>query len=297
MNTNVYFRNFWESNDNTKLFLKDLFQNIGVTTKDIYITSVFLKKSILTKVFNHFKMYKRDKFTINNYQKIFYNLDGPLKKSNVLNVWYTGENIRPPSSYNWDLLLTFETDRYFINEEYLPFWATNLGTSIEEAKIRQKKLLQQRNVSKQNKKFACAIIGNPHPIRMQIIDEVMKIGEVECFGSAFGKKVKDKELVLSNFNFNICFENDLYPGYVTEKVFDSWNSYCIPIWWGVDPLGYINQDAVIDFAKLGFSDGLEKIRYLVNNPKEMQRIQGLPILSKEFDYDLLCLRISKILSK
>lgn len=296
MQHNVYFRNFWESNDNTKLFLKDLFQNIKVTRKDIYISSVFIKKSLLTKVFNHFKNTRTIKFSMSYYQRVFYNLDKPLRKKNTLNIWFTGENLRPPSNQDWDLLLTFETDQYFINELYLPFWATNLGTSVKEAKQIQKKLLQNRNVPKQNRKFACIIMGNPHPKRIQVMNEIRKIGEVDGYGFAFNKKINDKETILANYDFNICFENDLYPGYVTEKLFDSWNSYCIPIWWGIDPLGYVNQDAIIDFARLGMANGIKRLQYLKSHPLEIRKMKSLPILSREFDYDKLIKRVSDVLT-
>lgn len=41
-----------------------------------------------------------------------------------------------------------------------------------------------------------------------------------------------KKEILSNYHFNFCFENTLYPYYVTEKIWESIEGYCLPIYYG-----------------------------------------------------------------
>jgi hypothetical protein len=136
-----------------------------------------------------------------------------------LNIWYTGENLRPPSETKWDALLSFEEDDDSMKNIYLPFWATTLGETVEEAEEAQKVLLRPRNGEGPKSRFACAVIGNPEPTRMRMIQELKSIGEVSLFGSVFDKPVDNKKEVLQRYTYNVCFENDLYPGYVTEKAF------------------------------------------------------------------------------
>lgn len=297
MKNPVSLRNFWPDNDNTKSFLIDLIQNIPESRKKVVITSVFIKRTLISKMVNHFFIRFTSRISIVRYQKIFFNLNRPVKKNNELNIWYTGENTRPPLNSEWDAILSFETDDYLSRNIYLPFWATRFGKSVNEAKEIQLKFTQHREVSIKKSKFACAIVSNPQPTRMFAIDEISKIGTVDLFGSVFKNRIESKSDILKKYNFNICFENDLYPGYVTEKIFDAWQEFAIPIWWGIDSAGYINQQALINFADLGFSEGLRKIKFLLDNPNEMKKMQQMPILRKDFDYDELVIGLTKLLSK
>jgi hypothetical protein len=115
--------------------------------------------------------------------------------------------------------------------------------------------------------------GNPHSVRLQFA-EILEIEEsVEKFGAAFGNRVKHKFPLGSEFKFTISFENDSYPGYVTEKLLEAYLCGSIPIYWGdLGHLSPINRDAILmkkqdqsleDFAKevinLSESEILEKL--------------------------------------
>ena len=43
------------------------------------------------------------------------------------------------------------------------------------------------------------------------------------------------DAVARNYRYFLCFENDLYPGYVTEKPIEAWASGSVPLWRGIDP--------------------------------------------------------------
>ena len=67
-------------------------------------------------------------------------------------------------------------------------------------------------------------------------------------------KIEHKRDVLQHTRFSICYENvrDL-PGYITEKIFDSFFSGCIPVYWGANNVThYIPADCFID--RRNFSD-------------------------------------------
>jgi len=62
-------------------------------------------------------------------------------------------------------------------------------------------------------------------------------------------KVQDKIETLSNYKFNLCFENMKdTPWYITEKIWDSFKAKSVPIYWGASNISdYIPEDCFIDF--------------------------------------------------
>lgn len=58
---------------------------------------------------------------------------------------------------------------------------------------------------------------------------------------------------LQNYRFSICYENmrDV-PGYVTEKIFDSFFAGCVPVYWGANNIAhYIPKSCFIDRRDFG----------------------------------------------
>lgn len=63
-------------------------------------------------------------------------------------------------------------------------------------------------------------------------------------------KIENKCQVMQKYRFSICFENarDI-PGYITEKIFDSMLSGCVPIYWGAPNIDqFVPKECYIDFA-------------------------------------------------
>jgi len=58
----------------------------------------------------------------------------------------------------------------------------------------------------------------------------------------------DKYTTMSRYRFSICYENlSGIPGYITEKIFDSFFAGCIPIYWGASNVkNYIPANCFID---------------------------------------------------
>jgi len=169
-------------------------------------------------------------------------------------IWFTGENMRPPSSEEWNGYLSFDVDSLAGKNVYCPLWWTWVGLlgkpfspflnnppSISD-------LTALRNPEKRREKFAVAFINNPHPMRFQAIKLLKKVGRVDVFGNSVGRPVKDKAEIASEYRFILCFENDLYPGYVTEKPIEGWATGAVPLWWGLDPAGFLNEGALVNAA-------------------------------------------------
>ena len=61
--------------------------------------------------------------------------------------------------------------------------------------------------------------------RNRLKNNIIKLSPITCI---------DKKRTISNYKFSLCFENTIYPGYLTEKIIDSLVAGVIPIYLG-DP--------------------------------------------------------------
>ena len=82
--------------------------------------------------------------------------------------------------------------------------------------------------------------------------------------------LRAKRAVLSRYRFAICFENTVFPGYLTEKLFDCLLAGCIPIYWGDPAVAELIPPACfVDYRRFG--DLAELDRYLQQmKPTEAQ---------------------------
>ncbi len=87
-------------------------------------------------------------------------------------------------------------------------------------------------------------------------------------------KVDSKLNVLTNYKFNICYENaQEITGYVTEKIHDSFTAGCVPIYWGAPNIKeLIPGNCFIDRRE--FSDNQSLFDFMSRmSEKEYTRIQ------------------------
>jgi hypothetical protein len=72
---------------------------------------------------------------------------------------------------------------------------------------------------------------------------------------------KKKRQILGNSKFSICYENAIFPGYITEKIFDCFFAGCIPVYLGAPNITqYIPATAFVDRRR--FASETELFRYL-----------------------------------
>lgn len=207
-------------------------------------------------------------------------------------IWWTGENIRPPVTKYFKKTFSYDQDDFLDTNVYLPVWMMQSGFKDGRFEPRVGKdiklelLMQQRELKKKNK-FACAFIRNMHPTRGRVIDQLSKIGKVDVYGAASGQIVENKISVARDYKFMICFENDLYPGYVTEKPLESFMSETVPLYWGdmgIDT--HINRNAIVNLKDF---DSIESyVDYVASiNVDEYVRIYKEPFLKTIPDFNLL----------
>ena len=214
----------------------------------------------------------------------------PNAKARV-NIFYTGENERPPVG-PWDAYLTFDIDDYEGRNAYLPLWWFTC-TDLDGARVAPylgrevsvEHMLKPRVTNFDSRPdFCIAFVGKAYPFRLHALKRLSRYKPVSIYGAIARKQISNKFIPASTYKFVFAFENDLYPGYVTEKVIEAWCTGAIPLYWGNDPLGYINPAAIInlnDFSS--FESFYEYVKKIDQDKDLWEAIANQPILLKAPD--------------
>ncbi|MFP6180135.1 glycosyltransferase family 10 domain-containing protein [Helicobacter pylori] len=220
-----------------------------------------------------------------------------LSYQNAKRVFYTGEN-EVPNFNLFDYAIGF--DELDFNNRYLrmPLYYAHLHHKAESVndttspyKLKNNSLYTLQKPThhfKENHPNLCAVVNNESdplkrgfasfvasnpnaPKRNAFYDALNSIEPVTGGGSVkntLGYKVENKSEFLSQYKFNLCFENSQGYGYVTEKIIDAYFSHTIPIYWGspsvakdFNPKSFVN---VHDFKD--FDEAIDYVRYLHTHP-------------------------------
>ena len=181
--------------------------------------------------------------------------------TNVRKVFFSGEpfGIRADADFN------FTFDRNSDKNTRFPLWLGYLNNYLlEECQRRKNGII---NVPKREN--FCSFISNGEvktTHRRTIVDKLSTYKKVHCGGKYLnnigftvprGVNCSGKIEHNNNYKFAIAFENEDYPGYVTEKICDIYKSNCIPIYWGTkevtndfNPNTFINANDFANFDEL-----------------------------------------------
>jgi len=130
----------------------------------------------------------------------------------------------------------------------LPYWMEGLDWSdygIREsttdrvgARPCSRYLVNERDPSPVlNKPLELAIFtSHMNGLRSDVVNQLREVAPVHGFGPYFNKAIRHhsessftKREVLTNYAFNLCPENTIYPGYITEKSFEAYVCGSIPV--------------------------------------------------------------------
>ncbi len=206
-------------------------------------------------------------------------------------VWFTGENVRPPLG-DWSGYLSFDLDPLGGRNVYCPLWWWNVGlvgnpqSPFLNPAPDIRTLMRARTPDTRRRGFAVAFINNPDPMRLHAIEALRQFGKVEVYGRAAGRPVVNKYDVASRFRFVLCFENDLYPGYVTEKPIEAWACGAVPIWRGDDSAEYLNPGAMLNAAKFPNLESMAEEAWRVfQNDDAWSALASQPLVTREPDLE------------
>ncbi|WP_120867000.1 glycosyltransferase family 10 domain-containing protein, partial [Helicobacter pylori] len=220
-----------------------------------------------------------------------------LSYQNAKRVFYTGES-EVPNFNLFDYAIGFDeldfNDRYLrmpLYYAHLHYEAELVNDTTSPYKLKADSLYTLKKPShcfKENHPNLCALINNESdplkrgfasfvasnpnaPKRNAFYDALNSIEPVTGGGSVkntLGYNIKNKNEFLSQYKFNLCFENSQGYGYVTEKILDAYFSHTIPIYWGspsvakdFNPKSFVN---VHDFNN--FDEAIDHVRYLHTHP-------------------------------
>jgi len=207
------------------------------------------------------------------------------------NIFFTGENERPPFG-SWDCYLSFDLDPLSGKNAYLPLWWLTSSNLVQPTvspylgrRITLEEMMSARTVNYESrKKFCVAFIGKAYPFRMQAIAALSKIGKVDVFGGISrnenSSKALEKYRTAQDYKFVFAFENDLYPGYVTEKAPEAWATGAIPLYWGLDSAGSLNPDALLNLINFrSLEEYAREVADVANSSERWTAIASQPLIS------------------
>jgi len=174
------------------------------------------------------------------------------KKMHKISIFFSGEDNLPNLSM-FDITLSgtkIQDDRII----YFPLWFLNIDWFDNQSYItgemkrfgRPIKPIELVSVPKYKKYLFCsAVFRNQHFLRLYAIAQLKKHGKCDVFGT--NNPVALKVDALEPYIYNLCFENSVSPGYVTEKLIEAKVCGCVPIYYGypLDEERY-NKDSLIN---------------------------------------------------
>jgi len=189
-----------------------------------------------------------------------------LDKIKGIKLFHTNENIRP-DKVKADFSISFDHTPHNPTNFRFPYWMEFIDWSKQGIKDQtnprfgclfdQDALLQPLDTQFYKRVFKAAFFTS-HLVepRNGLYALIKQFIDVDGFGAAFDSNIKNhaqseiiKKQVLSDYVFNLCPENSMYPGYNTEKIPESFISGCIPITWTVPGKNLdFNHNAYINLA-------------------------------------------------
>jgi len=197
---------------------------------------------------------------------------GKIKSPREKTIFITGENARPNFNRH-RFSLSFDKNEWGGRNFYFPHWNWYLNWDgytkmkpspkshpghIHEPLMDIAELTKFRTLKEDQKKFCALVASNPEATRINLFLALNSISKVDGYGMMFGKTLKQSKFdKLKDYKFCLCPENDYYPGYVTEKLFQAWYAGTVPIYMGSIPSSEpINDKAFIHFNP---EDNIEKL--------------------------------------
>lgn len=257
--------------------MNDIQKNRKLYKKRIKLYSVDLFNPEYHKIWitNRLKDKFKIKFVKNNPDYLIYNVFGDehlnKKYNNSIKIAIFTENRIPDLNevdYAFGQAHINYLDRYFKIPVFL--WC-----NIKAIKKFRENILN----NPMRTKFCAAVIshGEIGQFRIKFINELNKYKKIDKGGGYLnnvGGPVKDKIEFLSSFKFSIAMENSEGDGYVSEKLYDSFISGTIPIYFGdytVDE--YINPRSFILIKnEKNIKEKIEFIKEIDNNNEKYHNL-------------------------
>jgi len=162
-----------------------------------------------------------------------------INRAKTKKIYYTGENLRP--NFNeCDYSLTFDFEDYGGRNFRLPLWFINIDWFNKKNYGNPRFVIPLRAMKdnllmhKPKEKFCTFVFNTDSPHRFEIVEKLGKYKKVDCYGKPFNNWFYGEDVKLnttSNYKFELCFENRIYPGYYTNRILHAKAAGCLPLYW------------------------------------------------------------------
>lgn len=187
---------------------------------------------------------------------------------NCKKVFFTGENIRPDFN-KCDFAFSFDIiedePRNYRLPQYYQYY--NPEGLLDKPDIDR--------ILKEKTRFCNFIYSNPNcPKRNNFFKKLSKYKRVDSagrfwnnIGHYLGPTVEDKYDFIRQYKFSISFENEEYPYYTTEKIYQPMMVDSLPIYWGNPHVSLdFNTESFLNYYDYGSDEALiERIIEVDNN--------------------------------
>lgn len=228
-----------------------------------------------------------------------------LKYANCKRIFYTGENVRP--NFNeCDASITFDIDSYNGKNVRLPLWMLyidwfNVGSYGNPCGLVPPEKIDNNKFSLIKKSKFCSIVVNHlNNGRAEIIEAFKKYKQIDGKGRPFNNwdYGEDKKYEFnSQYKFTVCFENTIYPGYHTEKLFHAKVAGCIPLYFGAKTVNMdFNPECFLNLIDFNSIDELvDRVRHIDSDNDLYQKYKSAPLFSRPQNLDDIYNKINSIL--
>jgi len=208
--------------------------------------------------------------------------------------WSSEQDIPEKDTYNLSLTsINVKEDEKHIR--YMPWLGCIIFPGLkssfygkEHVQVPLKEIYDPRfgchNYTSDKRYKSSAIISNPVRSRIDFIDELeLALGEGSMLkgGRVYNNRIECKKTALRECISNVCFENAIVPGYITEKLFEAKVVGCIPIYSGHKTVyrdfntnGFINIDQL---NKNGEEEDVITIANILKNEEMVKKMMSEPL--------------------
>lgn len=221
-------------------------------------------------------------------------------------IFYTGENKRPDYQ-SYDYSISFDFDDYNGRNVRIPLWYFYIDWFDQNTYGNPQYLIPERYLYESNEfqqkpkiRFCSTVFSAPYLDRFQMIQLINQYKPVDGYGKVFNARISEGEKVkldiISNYKFNVCFENTVYPGYFTEKLLHSKIAGCVPIYKSHSSVDNdFNKNCFINVDEVGPEQALQQIVDIDQNDNSYRKIIEEPLFLKKIDINDVVNKINKII--
>ena len=215
-----------------------------------------------------------------------------------ITLFHTAENVRH-NHVHTDFSISYDLDVESKRHIRHPYWMEIVDWSHEGvAGNNNRRFGELLNIKALMKPLGYQIISRDrkavlvtshlNELRSNCLQSTKKIMQVDGFGPYFDKNIRDhnrsnfsKKKILENYSFNLCPENSVAPGYITEKIPEAFAAGCLPITYVDESVGIdFNSEAMINLRSSKY-ENITHLRETLLGKNSLLRFADIPLITKE----------------